>query len=106
MTDKEKLIDLYKRASETGYMPNGSGLCFEVIRLGIITDLDLFKPTSADEEELFHEDNRTVWWGAESQSNPMDLFTPLRETVLCFLIAMCEDEDKEKELLESLEVSN
>lgn len=91
-TNQQKLINRYKLALELGRMPKGSGLCREVNDIySASVNLDLFRPTTEDMEILHQDKQRTMWWGGEDLSNPTDLFTELRQTVLAFLIAMEEE---------------
>ena len=89
ITDKQKLLNLYEKAYKLGKMPNEEGLCNEFDILSInFNNINLFNPTYEDKKILSNNGERQLWWGAESLKNPIDKFTPLRETVLCFLIAM------------------
>lgn len=93
MTNKEKLIKLYNESLETGKLPF-KGLCVCLLKLDINrNNLYLFKPQSND---YFGDDILIkIFWGYEfnlkenkSLNEITCDFTPLRQTILAFLIAM------------------
>lgn len=89
MTNKQKLINLYKQASKTGKLPNEDGLCNELDKLKIKSkNLLLFYPSEQEESELSYCNKPVIWWGRESFKCKLDDFTPLRQIVLGFLICM------------------
>lgn len=85
MTNKEKLIKIYNKALEKGYL-NYTGLCGSLSSENISRDnLFLYSPN-----KYF----MSGYWayGGKSRSSYKIVyeFTPLRQTILAFLIAMEE----------------
>lgn len=95
MTNKQKLIKLYKECSETGKLPE-SGLCSTLRSyLEMSTkNLLLFYPNDEDFNEIDFKGESWVFWASGVKTTNEDKirkFTPLRQTIMCFLIAMEED---------------
>lgn len=91
MTDKQKLFKLLKTCNRTGRLLN-TGLCSTLTILGISkSNLDLFEPNDENRSELLLNNKPCFYWGAEEFDDDfLKKFTPLRELILCFLIAMEE----------------
>lgn len=89
---KEKLQKILKHGYETGKMLHGSGLCKalhnESITLDNFKNFSLFEPSHKEFLAVSKSWQPALFWGREDFNNDVDEFTPLRETVLGFLIAM------------------
>lgn len=89
MTNKEKLIEIYNKALESGEIER-NGLCnclYSVKRAK--KNIQLFRPTKEISKEYFP----SVYWGSGYKTDKFNIhreFTPLRQTILAFLIAMEE----------------
>lgn len=77
-----KLIDLYKEWIETECIPK-SGLCYSVPDK-YQKNLELFRPTGASPDEYWASDI-SKW---DNEFKCFFEFNPLRQTIVCFLMAM------------------
>lgn len=94
-TNKEKLIELYEECSKTGKLPE-IGLCCSLRNyLQISTNkLLLFYPDKEDFDKIDSKGESWVFWASglkTENENKFREFTPLRQTILAFLIAMEEN---------------
>ena len=88
---KKILIELYNKFEETGKMKE-DGLCATFIHYNLNNDnLMLFKPTNKDFYRMLLKDEPRAYWGSENWKNNNYTFTPLRKTILAFVIAMTKD---------------
>ena len=92
MTNKQKLIKLYKECSKTGKLPH-HGLCSCLDYLEINkTKLKLFQPNSVQMNQLQIKGKSCLFWASDMKfqcnGSHWYKFTPLRQTILAFLIAM------------------
>ena len=91
--NKKKLIAIYKKALKEKRLPT-IGLCsiFKQLGLnGLDSNFSLFIPTHEEETELINQRLSSAYWGSGADMDSMDkyyTFTPLRQTILAFLIAM------------------
>jgi len=90
MTNKEKLIKLYNESLETGELPR-SGLCKSLSLFGLSKrNLLLFVPKTPEDYKLIGNKS-TMFWASDlypGDLNKFTKFTPLRQTILAFLITM------------------
>ena len=93
---KSILLKEYKNASETGLM-SVRGLCYiGWVMFGEKKELynsyiKLFQPKALD---LYSEGEglkSRIYWGSDSCDWELCKFTPLRQTILAFIIAMCDE---------------
>lgn len=92
MTNKEKLIKLYNESLKTGELPS-NGLCCSLKELKIKRNkLYLFEPNFWDEQIIVKEGKSWIYWASDVKKDELfnyyTKFTPLRQTILAFLIAM------------------
>lgn len=91
---KKKLLDIYKTCLKNGRLPT-QGLC-STLRLNDINmaNFHLFCPTSSELKELYKQGLSDGFWGSEllrAKSGVCERaieFSTLRQTIICFLIAM------------------
>lgn len=96
-TDKQKLIDLYNESLKTGVLKR-DGLCNTLLAKRISRkNLKLFKPKTEKIPNTALDSYDNLYWGSgikikdysrQSFFNIRYKFTPLRQTILAFLIAM------------------
>lgn len=91
--NKKKLIEIYKKAINKGILPC-DGLCATISKTNSLNanlNLDLFEPLREDKIEMKRSCLSVAYWasGVSWESNDKYYtFTPLRQTILAFLIAM------------------
>ena len=93
--NKKKLIAIYKKALKEKRLPT-NGLCATLKEIGLGKDelnsnFSLFVPTYEEETEFIKQGLSYAYWGSGADMDSMDkydTFTPLRQTILAFLIAM------------------
>lgn len=94
MSNKKKLIAIYKAAFKTGRLPF-IGLCTTLVKNEIeIDNLKMFHPTGEDMVKLREKNMAEAFWGSGLHVDNEDRylkFTTLRQTLLAFLIAMEEN---------------
>lgn len=84
--NKKKLLSLLRECKEAGVVKHGCGLCNMLKVEGINRDnLNLFTPSENDIDGLSLGKPRMYWADGGKKYNS---FGGLRETILCFLIAM------------------
>lgn len=93
---KSILLEEYKKASKTGKMPV-RGICHlsflmsEELSELYFTYINLLEPQMSDYRILEVENKSEIFWGSDSPSWKLYKFTPLRQTILAFIIAMCDE---------------
>lgn len=93
MTNKEKLIKLYNESLKTGELPsNGLCNCLKMLKIPL-KNIQLFEPDLQQKKNLIFEYKSQLYWASDVVKNFQTLnyvreFTPLRQTILAFLIAM------------------
>ena len=101
MSNKTKLIKLYNQSLATGELPEW-GLCLALLDLKITSNnIDLFEPSEKEQKLLKAKNYSVGFWGSGlkfrkkggviNATHDMRIykgFTPLRQTILGFLIAM------------------
>lgn len=91
MTNKKKLQAIYSKALKTGRLEH-AGLCYVLLNAKISDkNLMLFEPNIHDETVLSIKGKSLAFWGSDLScwdDDKLNSFTPLRQTILGFLIAM------------------
>ncbi len=99
---QKKLFTAYKEWLNTGKLPT-CGLCVSFGTVDFKLPLyfeKTFYPNGRDFNKLYKESKSAAFWGYDvsrndtsySYNNELYEFTELRQTMMCFLIAMLEDE--------------
>jgi hypothetical protein len=92
--NKRKLLSIYKKAYKHMKLPN-KGLCRTVFKISSASEnLELFRPSYRESSEIYNAGFYPLFWGFDRPITNSNMpcviweFTPLRQTILAFLIAM------------------